>query len=124
MIKLPDINTVCFDCDDTLVMHDLASEIMEAKGIRIDIHNYSFFVVPHEEHIKLLKEFKANNKVVIVWSQGGSDWAEAVVDALNLREYVDLCVCKPHWFVDDLMSFQFMPESTRIYKPYDGSSNS
>lgn len=125
MFKLPDINTVYFDVDDTLVLHHdmLPSEVMEEKGIRIDIHNFAFWVVPHEPHIKLLKEFKSNGKLIVVWSQGGSDWAEAVVDALNLREHVDLCVCKPTWFVDDLMNFMFMPESIRIYKKYDGRTN-
>lgn len=132
MIKLPDVNTVYFDVDDTLVLHheSVTSEVLEAKGIRVPVHRklngevyYEFFVVPHLPHIQMLKEVKASGKVVVVWSQGGSDWAESVIKALNLEEYVDLCVCKPHWFVDDLMTFMFMPESCRIYKKYDGSQD-
>jgi FMN phosphatase YigB (HAD superfamily) len=123
MIKLPDVNTIYFDCDDTLVLHRdmVSSEVLEAKGIPIPIHNFGFWVVPHLPHIEMLKDCKSKGQVVVVWSQGGSDWAEAVVDALGLRDHVDLCVCKPHWFVDDLMTFMFMPESCRIYKKYDGS---
>lgn len=126
MIKLPDVKTIYCDVDDTLVLHKdiVSSELLEKEGIKISIKNYAFFVVPNKNHIELLKICKSHGKVVVVWSQGGSEWAEAVVDALNLREYVDLCICKPHQFVDDLSASQFMPETTRIYIKYDGSSNS
>jgi hypothetical protein len=38
-----------------------------------------------------------------------------VVQALGLEPYVDLIVNKPDQYYDDLMVFQFMPESLRTY---------
>jgi len=79
------------------------------------------FVLPHREHIKLVKQFKARGFNVVVWSQGGSAWSERVVKALDLQDYVDVVTGKPNWFIDDLPSNCFLPEVNRIWrenKPY------
>lgn len=123
MIKLEDRNTIYFDVDHTLVMYDLPDDIMESKGIITYCHNHKELVVPHDEHIKMLKDCHNAKQVVVVWSQRGSDWCETVVDLLGLREYVDLCVTKPQWYVDDCMVTDFMPHSSRIYRPYARSSD-
>lgn len=123
MIKLPDKTTIYFDCDDTLVMHNMPDDIQETKGKEFRIHNHRFWLVPHEVHIQMLKNCKANGQVVVVWTQGGADWAEVVVDTLGLRDHVDLCVSKPFFFVDDLVASAFMPNSCRIYQHYARSTD-
>lgn len=131
MLKLEDKETIYCDVDGTLVLHqdECTPEQMEEFGIIIPEcliehkSKYKYRVVPHLPHIKLLKEFKTKGKQIVVWSQGGSNWAEAVVEYLELREYVDLIINKPTWFIDDLPTNYFMPTSSRIYKTYDGSSN-
>lgn len=63
---------------------------------------------PHKKHIEQLKLHKLRGHTVIVWSAGGWEWAEAVVRALKLEQYVDLVIEKPMWFYDDLMPNEFM----------------
>lgn len=116
--------TVFFDVDDTLVMWDATPEELETKGIVIEypiqkVYNYKGVqtrlnirektVMPHQLHIKKLIEHKLRNHTVVVWSAGGSQWAEAVVRTLGLTDYVDLVVSKPNWCYDDLTAAEFIP---------------
>lgn len=68
---------------------------------------------PNHKHIKLLKDHKARGYGVIVWSAGGSAWARAAVEALELESYVDVILAKPAKFVDDLQATEIL--GTRIY---------
>jgi hydroxymethylpyrimidine pyrophosphatase-like HAD family hydrolase len=77
---------VYFDVDDTLVIWDWKSIDPEGKGLlQIADPNSSHMelVLPHERHIALLKQFKARGHTVVVWSQGGWDWASSVVKSLG-----------------------------------------
>ena len=116
MIHLPDVDTVYFDVDDTLFLHDQLITEPE-KAIKVQDppawckpskHAKYQWGQPHEAHIQALKDYKAQGAVIVVWSQGGSDWAKQVVEALGLTDYVDLCVCKPAVYYDDLHCSQFM----------------
>ena len=127
MIKIEDKPIVYCDVDSTLVMwreHEVPESQRDNFLILWASPNYKVAVWEHKEHVKMLKEFKARGHTVVVWSQGGSDWAESVVDALNLREIVDLVAPKPYWFFDDLTAEEFMPNSIRIWKdPLNDNSN-
>lgn len=111
-------SVVCIDCDDTLVMwrQNSGKEIpitLEGEG------GFTEYLTPHEEHIQMLKDFKKVCRyTVIVWSQSGWDWAEAVVKALKLEEYVDVIMSKPSRHVDDLSCNLWMGQ--RIYKEFEG----
>lgn len=91
---------VFFDVDDTLVMWDDE----HAKDVYIDdpYDHSTLLLRRHLSHIKLLKDYKSRGYFIIVWSAGGAPWAKAVVDALELNDYVDITICKPIKFVDDL----------------------
>ena len=112
-------STIFCDVDDTLVMwgkdgivgEDLI-EIKEPHYGRVEI------LAPHKGHIKILKDRKARGSFIVVWSAGGFAWAEAVVKALGLENYVDLVMTKPHAYVDDKVAADIMGE--RIYLPYKG----
>ena len=94
-------NIVCFDVDDTLVIWNVPPG--EEGNTRVfDNFGFKEKLLPHRAHIKLLKQFKARGQFVIVWSQGGHQWASEVVKYLELTEYVDLIMAKPKWIVDDL----------------------
>jgi hypothetical protein len=55
----------------------------------------------HQSHVRLLKEQFIRGRYVIVWSASGYHWAEAVVKALQLEEFVHLVMSKPIGYVDD-----------------------
>ena len=111
-------STIFVDVDDTLVMWD---KTLRKNKSRVEIPDpYTTgtftYLVPHYGHIKILKDRKVRGSYIVVWSAGGNLWAEAVVKALGLEEYVDLVMTKPHAYIDDKRAEEFMVE--RIYIPY------
>lgn len=101
MIVFKTNQLVAYDCDETLVMWNKG----ELYSIPIDdpfIKGIINFVQPNEKHIELMKKHKARGFTVIVWSAQGVEWAEAVVKALKLEEFVDAVFSKPSAYVDDL----------------------
>lgn len=107
--KFDDKDTIYFDVDDTLVIWQVnPPEDFMDRIVMIADATGPVAVQPHTKHIKLLKEHKKNGDIIVVWSQGGSDWAEAVVKGLKLEEYVDLIIAKPALYYDDLPPEQWM----------------
>lgn len=112
MITLLDRPTAYFDVDDTLVMWDHPSADDNENIVTIEnksdgLRRFKF----HAEHVEVIKKYKIRGHNVVVWSQGGSDWAVNVVRALGLEKYVDVVAPKPSWYYDDL------PASS-ILEPY------
>ena len=102
-------NCIYFDVDDTLVMWPQYSGVVHEKWnaaaipIASPFDKKIYFLVPHERHITLLRKHKKLGKFpIVVWSQGGGAWAEAVVVALGLSDVVDVCMSKPQVYYDDL----------------------
>lgn len=58
--------------------------------------------LPHKRNIDLLKRKKAQGRTVVVWSAGGTLHAKMVVEALKLQKYVDVVMCKPTHYIDDV----------------------
>lgn len=105
--------SIMFDVDQTLIMWDNA--LFDTNSICIvrpdtKRHNY---VLPHIEHIELLKQHHHRGYWVTVWSASGTAWAVAVVEALELKEYVNEVRTKPLKFVDDLQANEIL--GTRVY---------
>ncbi len=111
-------STIFIDVDDTLVMWKEAETAKADDMIKVQCPHYNTnqFLVPHKGHIKILKDRKARGSFIVVWSAGGFAWAEAVVKALGLEQYVDLVMTKPHAYIDDKQAEEIMGE--RIYLPY------
>lgn len=119
MIKIPDQQTTFFDVDNTLVLwHDFMpiDESNIHKAIKLNAGDYYVMCLPHEKHIQSMKEHKARGHSIVVWSQGGADWAEEVVKKLGLESIVDVVMSKPTWAYDDLPASAFIPEAIRIWK--------
>lgn len=91
----------CFDVDNTLVSERRSKK---APG-DIKVENFytkeAVFVKPHVGHVDLLKEMFGRGRHIVVWSAAGAKWAEAVVKALKLQDYVHVVQTKPHGYVDD-----------------------
>jgi hypothetical protein len=103
-------NIVCFDVDDTLVIWNIPPG-REKDCILFNSFGTGEWLLPHQPHIKMLKQFRARGHKVIVWSQGGAQWAAEVVKTLKLEEFVDVAMTKPKWIIDDLPASVWMQRS-------------
>jgi len=110
MITLKCDQPTYFDVDDTLVSWGYNSAPIDG-AVEIVCNGFSQFLIPHKKHIEQLKAHKARGHTIVVWSQGGWQWAEAVVKGLGLEKFVDLCISKPLWIYDDLPAEAFMPKN-------------
>lgn len=108
-------SNIFVDVDDTLVMWnwDIAPEPHDLVFILDPYDNKEYALRPHLPNMKVLKSQKARGSYITVWSQSGYQWANAVVKALDLVEYVDQVMTKPRAYIDDLPCQEWMGE--RIY---------
>jgi phosphoserine phosphatase len=109
VITLDSDNVVFYDVDETLVMWHKEKEI----EIIDPYDKQTLFLKPHKRHIKLLKDHKTRGRTIVVWSAGGYQWAQRVVETLGLTKYVDLVMTKPSCFIDDLPAQEVLVN--RIY---------
>jgi hypothetical protein len=102
-IKSKNNKVICFDVDHTLVFPDDCPEELwgNKADFIVEFNNKRIPLWVHKKHIKRLKD-ESNNATIIVWSQQGEDWAEAVVKAIGLESDVDFVMLKPEEMVDDL----------------------
>ena len=109
---------IYFDVDDTLVVW---GKIKKGQKMVKIIDPYSkdmeHHLRMHLGHIKVLKDRKARGAYIVVWSAGGYRWAEAVVKALKLTDYVDMVMSKPIMYVDDCKAEEILGE--RLYLGLD-----
>lgn len=102
---MPDGPTAYFDVDDTLVIWG-KDHLPEAKPFlnagMIEM------LLPNQKIICRLLDLHDQGYTIVVWSQGGADWAAEVVRKLELEAFVSLCIDKPHKYIDDLSCTKFM----------------
>lgn len=91
-------NLCLYDVDGTLVTFDV---IPGVQPVIIESSPINATVYPIQENISKLKESKLRGHFVRVHSAGGATWAEQVICALRLENYVDSIEAKPKWFCDD-----------------------
>ena len=94
-------NIIGVDVDETLVMWSIPVEY-QGQAIKFNNFGYETMLLPHKKHIELLKQFKVRGHYIIVWSQGGWEWASEVIKVLGLEDWVDEVKTKPKWIIDDL----------------------
>lgn len=106
--------------DGTVVLHSVAITYVdvdetlifwEAKDIDADdcvievtdpyINGTRVKVVPHWRNIRLLQRKFGQGHKIVVWSAGGSEWAETIVKALKIEPFVHLILSKPTHIIDD-----------------------
>ena len=113
MIVIKSTKIVYFDVDNTLIYSESEVPGKMFDTTLITISNVHFYI--HNFQCELLKSFKARGHTVVVWSQGGADWAETIVRATNLTAFVDLVIGKPDWFCDDKPADQWLDEKRRFF---------
>ncbi len=117
--------TISFDTDDTLVMWE-GNPYEPGEGkVKIkdpnDTETPYRYLMPHVRHINFLKKCHSRGYSVTVWSNGGWAWAESVIRALNLEDFVSKIESKPIKIVDDLPYDETFP--TRLFLPFDNEGS-
>jgi predicted phosphatase len=98
-------NIMLYDVDNTLIFF---KPLPGVTPVTIITNGHVGYIYPNESVILSLKNARIRGHYVRVHSQGGADWAEAVIKALQLEEYVDSIECKPKWYWDDLDANSWM----------------
>jgi hydroxymethylpyrimidine pyrophosphatase-like HAD family hydrolase len=106
-------NIIKIDIDDTIIMHKVKPN---SRTVTVDFYGEMKEFGVHEEHVKLLKNYKARGFIIVLWSGNGYKHAETVAKALNLEPYVDYVMTKPNRVIDDSEPNNWAP---RIYIPYE-----
>ena len=102
--KVPSGPTVAFDVDDTLLMWDLPEGVKpdDERIVTVKCRGFSERLIPNHHNVDLLKKMASRGHAIIVWSAGGSDWAEAAVKALKIEKYVSVVSGKLTYYIDDI----------------------
>lgn len=93
--------TAYFDCDDTLVMWAIPDG-WQGEMVTVKCRDFADHLAVNKYNVTLLKKMAARGHAIVVWSGGGSDWAEAVVQALELEDFVEVVSGKPTYYIDDI----------------------
>jgi len=107
--------TLFCDVDDTLVLYRAPEDYTGTKvTIKFENNLYGGFssestLAVNQAAIDELKQHKKKGAIIIVWSQGGWDWAQSVVKALKIEKIVDYVVEKPSVVFDDLSMATWSP---------------
>lgn len=114
-----------FDVDHTLIIWEMdPKEYSPLKGsddygiekllnkqpesLKIAFDGKEFSIRPIWTHVSQLVQQSLKGVKIVVWSAGGVDWAEAIVNRLGLNDFVDVVITKPHFFYDDSNPEGFM----------------
>jgi predicted phosphatase len=101
-----------FDIDQTLIMYTKLDRL-GGNTVAIRYGGSTIHVRPNKKHIDLLRHHKERGYYIIAWSANGFEWANRVIEALELSDCVDLIMTKPKEYVDDKDVNDWMP--IRIY---------
>jgi len=118
-IKIIPSKSVFCDVDDTLIKWPTKKRSFQdnPKAIKLNFLGNKMTVLPLEENIAKLKSFHKKGYEIVVWSLSSKQWAEYIVKKLNLTNYVDVCLSKPDFYIDDKDAAEFMLPDKRIYHP-------
>jgi hypothetical protein len=101
MFKLKDGEVFACDCDDTLLLWKIPKDY-SGPLVTTNLDGFEDKGIANTPAIDHLKKMKSRGFSVVVWSAAGSNWAEAVVKVLNLENYVDICMSKISFHLDDV----------------------
>lgn len=108
---------VFFDVDDTLIGWGKPEPGPAEHWVQVQVPHWRGQTANHwiiKENVEAIKLHKSRGHIVVVWSAGGYEWAEAVVKALKMENYVDLVCSKPEWIYDDLEASVWMPKAKHL----------
>lgn len=101
-----------FDVDDCLISQDPVFSC----SVPVVCFGQTQMVYVNQDLVSKIKTEFANRTTIVVWSQQGDEWAEAVVKALNLEPYVHFVMTKVSECFDDLPVREWMKLSKIVIK--------
>jgi hypothetical protein len=107
-----------YDVDDTLIIYSPKSQQEQTfpkQHFEFEIlgEKYDFYAHVHTLHLKYLRRKAKSGMPIVVWSASGALWAEKIVEALGLTEFVDIVMGKPLNVIDDMDPVHWLPQ--RVY---------
>lgn len=121
MNKIQQPRTVMLDVDDSIILwtpENYAHDDDELLVLEDDGKIMRF--LPHYKNIEFVKTLKFQGYGIVCWSAAGVDWAERIVKALHLEEYIDVCMSKPEFAIDDLLQADRIIKSVLWIDPKTG----
>lgn len=118
MVTYQGNRTVFFDVDDTLIEWK-ECDPNDELAVSIKKNGYTFFKREIRAHTTELKLQRKTGNTVVVWSAGGADWAASAIEALGLKEYVDVCLTKPDFYYDDKDVKDWFPKKRFYHEEVD-----
>jgi predicted HAD superfamily phosphohydrolase YqeG len=112
MFVIRNDNTVFCDIDSTLIAwHKEEVDPNNTRMVEVKFNNEMHHHWVLNENVEQLYKHHSRMQPIILWSQGGSEWAEAVAKALDLDKIVTAVMSKPKFVIDDLPASAWMPNS-------------
>lgn len=115
--KIIPSRSVFVDIDDTVLLWEKPGQSFKNHPDRIEMTMFGStrYFLPMRGNIEKLKSFYERGYEIVMWSLSSKEWAEEAVEKLGLKEYVDFCVSKPDFIIDDKDATHFMLPEKRIY---------
>lgn len=106
------MNTIYCDVDETIIFWfptkgSTAEDYIETSSGMMEVNN---------QLVKALQRRQRAGDKIVVWSQGGEEWATEVAALVGLTNVI--CLSKPNVIVDDLSSEVWMPKRIDPNKSY------
>lgn len=99
---------VYVDVDETLIFWEEPPKGINTIDVWIRTRKYQL----NQRLIEKMIQLHNAGYGLIVWSTAGAEWAEEVVKRANLDSFVEACIAKPIFYVDDAPVERWM--KTRI----------
>lgn len=112
MITISGNKFIYFDVDDTLI--DWSKRNTEDSLVFQDESGGFWSIEPKWNIVRKLKKHKQDGDTIVVWSQGGWNWAREVIKILELEKYVDVVLSKPTTYYDDINCTEFMTDWIKV----------
>lgn len=87
------------DIDDTVVYWDKTGN---RKTVVVETSWTKEELEVNENMLNTINQLYLRGFFIVLWSQSGHEWCEAVAKALNIQDKIDLCMTKPGFFYDDI----------------------
>jgi hypothetical protein len=117
MITIKNNKIVYVDIDDTLINHFIGIPFDEKEHVNLNNGQIqSYKITRNEPNIRAVKHYKQLGFVVVLWSLGGWEHCVAVAKALNIEDFIDVCMSKPDCFIDDKDASVWLNGKRRFYE--------